>query len=426
MPNAATMTTDPLDLQAPSTSISAPSLIPGLTGARFFLALFVVVFHFGQPDVAPYGTIARNFAGSGYVSVSLFFLLSGYVIGCNYLRDEYLERVKFWIARFARIAPAYWTAMAASIPLFLYMKLFYSPMRHENLFVTIATALTCSQAWFFKSSSLWNFPAWSLSCEWFFYLLFPFVAPLLVRLDPMRLRLTIFGLALVSMLPPLVYFLWLPDGVPFHQLTQASVAQYSAIPGVYEFQHLLTRKGLYGIFMYNPLMHLPMFLLGAGLGRYKVAFAEQRITLSSRIAVHTALLVMLGFLANSGSMPHLLLHNGLIALCFSGFIFYVEALWTPLAFVLMSPPIVLLGEASYALYILQAPLNEWYETIVRHLHLIPAKSSDLPATLLIGFLVFLCAASVLTYLCVERPCRKWLRRSLTRLLISQRIASPNQ
>src|SRR4051794_16924367 len=175
-----------------------PKPIAALTGVRFFLALYVVVYHYGQSTFLPLGTVARNIVGSGYVSVSLFFLLSGYVLAYNYLGDERTDPGPFWIARIARVAPAYLTAIAVSIPFFVYQRLMHTPLQpgeHENLPSTIAIAATCSNAWFPHSDSLWNFPAWSLSCELFFYLLFPFLGSWLTRLTAARLRTAIVAFA---------------------------------------------------------------------------------------------------------------------------------------------------------------------------------------------------------------------------------------
>jgi peptidoglycan/LPS O-acetylase OafA/YrhL len=237
------------------------------------------------------------------------------------------------------------------------------------------------------------------------------------------LRWLIVATGLLCMVPPLVYFLWLPDGVPFKSLTQAGIAQYSLNPGTLKLRHLLTHVGAYGIFMYNPCVHLPVFLLGMGLGRYKLAFAERRRTLSARVTPHASLLLMFGLLAASGWMPHLVLHNGLIAVAFAGFVFYVDALWGPLNRLISSPAVVLLGEASYGVYILQEPLWQLYDSMIRHLHLGSPVPGSMSPGALAGFLVFLCGTAVITFLIIERPCRKLVRTTLTSIATSGRVAT---
>lgn len=392
-----------------------PVPIPALTGFRIFLALFVVFYHSGQSLLAGAPAIFRNLGGSGYISVSVFFLLSGFVLAYNHLGARTVGAKTFWIARLARIAPAYWTALCIGIP-FLAHSWLNNPA--EASWATIATALTCTQAWFVKLD-LWNFPAWSLSCECFFYLLFPaFVRPIM-RLDRSSLRWFILATGLLSMLPPAVYFLWLPDGVPFASLTQAHITHYTLDPATLDFRSRLTRAGFYGNFMYNPVAHLPVFLLGMALGRYKLAFAERRSTLAVSVMPYASLLFTFGILAASGLLPHLALHNSLIAVGLAGFIFYADTLWGPLARLLAAPVVVLLGEASYAVYILQVPLWQVYDSLMRHLHLgFPAE--QMTVGLLVGFLVFLCATAVITFLAIERPCRKIIRKTLTDLDFGKR------
>jgi peptidoglycan/LPS O-acetylase OafA/YrhL len=399
-------------MRAENERTHAPLPIPALTGSRIFLALFVVWFHFGQHLAGTSAAVIGNFVGSGYVSVSMFFLLSGYVLAYNYLGVRSTGRVGFWIARIARIAPAYWAAMCLSLVFYAYGC--YIHTSKGASFAVIATALTCTHAWFVKLDLL-NFPAWSLSCECLFYILFPFFAGPIMRLDRTRLRWLIAAFALLSMMPPVVYFLWLPDGVPFESLTQARITNYTLNTEVAAVRNLLTRRGAYGIFMYNPFVHLPVFLLGMVLGRYKLAFAEMRTTLFARVAPHASLLLIVGLLAGSGSMPHLILHNGLIAIAFAGFVFYADVLWVPLARLLSTPAVVLLGEASYAVYILQEPLMQVYASIVRRLHLGSSDAQPMTLGVLAGFLVFLCGTSVLTFLMIERPGQKFVRTTLTRM-----------
>jgi peptidoglycan/LPS O-acetylase OafA/YrhL len=390
---------------------TGPVLIPELTGIRFFLAVFVVIFHFGQAAFSEGPVALRNVFASGYTSVSMFFVLSGYVLARSYKGERGARKTKFWIARVARILPAYATAIAVSVPFYL-----YAGAIGKHLSSTmVLTALTCTHAWFVSSKELWNFPAWSLTCEWFFYALFPFIAAPIARLDQVRLRWAIVGFAVLSMLPPLVYLAWQPDGVPLRGLLQSHIAQYP----VSEATENLTRPGTYRLFMYNPISHLPVFLLGVALGRFKVAFGAGQVTRASRIVAHLAIVGMLVLLAVSGSVPHLLMHNSLAAICFCGLMFYADALWKPLSRLLAAPLTVLLGEASYALYILQIPLAAWYVSILRHLHALSgneeAVSRGWP---LAGLVCFLCAGSVLTFVLIERPSRVSIRSALTRWIVT--------
>jgi peptidoglycan/LPS O-acetylase OafA/YrhL len=200
-----------------------------------------------------------------------------------------------------------------------------------------------------------------------------------------------------------------PTGAPFDALTQESITHYGLNPVAHEFRSFL-RRGAYRIFMYNPFAHLPVFLLGMALGRYKVAFASAPTTFRARLVPHAALLLIFGLLAISGSMPHLLLHNSLIAVAFAGFVYYAEALWGPLARLLTAPVTVLLGEASYEIYILQMPLERLYEFMLRLFHRGSHDGQLATPVVLIGFLVLLCATATIVFLKIERPAKDFYER----------------
>jgi peptidoglycan/LPS O-acetylase OafA/YrhL len=81
-----------------------------LTGLRFFAALYVVLFHQETTFAAGhhFSKPLLTFLGHGYLAVSLFFVLSGFVLTYNYA-DRWSETrfSKFLLSRFARIYPVY-------------------------------------------------------------------------------------------------------------------------------------------------------------------------------------------------------------------------------------------------------------------------------------------------------------------------------
>src|ERR1700760_2252759 len=63
--------------------------IHALTSLRFFAALYVVLYHtlwFAIPSITPSSIVGRILS-LGFLSVSFFFLLSGYILALVYLRD---------------------------------------------------------------------------------------------------------------------------------------------------------------------------------------------------------------------------------------------------------------------------------------------------------------------------------------------------
>ncbi|NOK14937.1 acyltransferase family protein, partial [Corallococcus exercitus] len=190
-------------------SAPRPSL-PALTGLRFFAALHVVAFHVTPREGRPgwLGALLDN----GPASVTLFFILSGFVLAQAYLGSASpgpVSRRAFWVARLARIYPVYLLGLVLEAPPF-----FLAVLRQENgwtlpalqrLLGVGAAVTSLTQAWIPPAACAWNCPGWSLSAEAFFYLLFPVLAGPLVRLGAKGL-----GWAAVCLIASsaLLYGLW--------------------------------------------------------------------------------------------------------------------------------------------------------------------------------------------------------------------------
>lgn len=147
---------------------SAAKNLRSLTGLRAVAALLVVAHH-GQFLFLPYD-ILRPGAAVGYVGVSFFYVLSGFVL--TYGRTEAAGRVVFAWRRFSRIYPLY--ALAVLIGLVL---------DGQGRSCSLVWHLLALQAWQGSSSTeCFNPVTWSLSDEAFFYFVFAMLAPLLRRL----------------------------------------------------------------------------------------------------------------------------------------------------------------------------------------------------------------------------------------------------
>jgi len=158
--------------------------LQALTGLRFFLALWVVVFHLvpATPGLAiawlPGAPDAVNcLLRTGYVAVTVFFVLSGFVLAYNYdLGAPWCgkQRRRFAIARFSRVYPAYFAGLLSLIPVAVY-RLWRDIPLGEYSFSSGILNLLLLQAWSPRHALSWNYPGWSLSCEAFYYAIFPFL-----------------------------------------------------------------------------------------------------------------------------------------------------------------------------------------------------------------------------------------------------------
>lgn len=160
-----------------------------LTGLRGLAALAVLAYHcWGSPN----SNGLRLEISHGYLAVDLFFMLSGFVLAYVYRftfrHDRSWTRIrKFLWARFSRIYPVHLATLLLLLPLYGSQG-FSGGSLINNLFF--------SQI-FFETSLTWNASAWSISAEWYAYLLFPFIAiPLIERLLPLS-SVAIVGFCLV-------------------------------------------------------------------------------------------------------------------------------------------------------------------------------------------------------------------------------------
>jgi peptidoglycan/LPS O-acetylase OafA/YrhL len=153
------------------TARELPRDLPGLTSLRAVAALLVFGYHVGN------GVFPGNALGGGYCGVTFFYVLSGFLL--TWGTDPTRSRSRFWIRRFARIYPCH----AVVWLLVLVLPLVAGPK--DPWHATINLLLL--HAWSTDLDAVFsmNGVTWSLSCEVFFYAMFPLLFVVTQRL---RLR----------------------------------------------------------------------------------------------------------------------------------------------------------------------------------------------------------------------------------------------
>src|SRR4051794_37640734 len=92
----------------------------GATRGRLFAAAWVFAYPFFVLTVDGAPAWVRDLQQTGHAAVSLFFVLSGFVLAYNYagpLDDGRVSRARFWWARLARVVPLYALMIVVEIPL---------------------------------------------------------------------------------------------------------------------------------------------------------------------------------------------------------------------------------------------------------------------------------------------------------------------
>jgi peptidoglycan/LPS O-acetylase OafA/YrhL len=163
-------------------SASPTRRLDSLTSLRFFAAAAVVAGHWGSV-IHPYSRV-REALGGYYLGVSFFFVLSGFVLTWSH-RPGHTARGFYW-RRFARIWPLYALTLLLSLGV---IELERTGLHLSNGIASLffVQAFVPSLAVFYFGNS----PAWSLSCEAFFYTLFPVLRARLGRYTVRQLQLIV-------------------------------------------------------------------------------------------------------------------------------------------------------------------------------------------------------------------------------------------
>ena len=173
--------------------------VPLLDGIRGVAVLLVITSHALGPEVEPMGA----------VGVTVFFVLSGYLITTLLLEEQGLtgriSRPRFYARRARRLLPALGVLLSAELAWRVAADVSLTPTMIAGAYGTnIALALGLD------ASSLGH--TWSLALEEQFYLLWPLLLPLLMRRRPM---VTITCAATASALGRVLLYLLAPWPVSF-------------------------------------------------------------------------------------------------------------------------------------------------------------------------------------------------------------------
>jgi peptidoglycan/LPS O-acetylase OafA/YrhL len=225
---------------------------------------------------------------------------------------------------------------------------------------------------------VWNCPAWSLSVETWFYLAFP-------------LLIAVFGRWLLA-----------APARGAALLAAAMLASAAIFPAVEQRSVEWTLP----VFSLSPLSRWPEFVAGIGLAalaaRWRPATSTAGWATLAAGAVWVASAVF-----NRGAITAAGGH--LLPIALPGFVLVILGAWglrTFAAGLLGSPLLVLLGEASYALYLLHAPLHSYVLALTNR---VVGRGFDTSWAVFAFYLPLALGLSVAVYHWVERPARTRLR-----------------
>jgi peptidoglycan/LPS O-acetylase OafA/YrhL len=340
--------------------------IYSLTTLRFFAASLVFVEHLRL--IPGFERVEVHYL-PGRAGVAVFFVLSGFILSYTYGSRNWTGSFgqnarEFYWSRFARIYPLHWLMFLVALPVAMNSRSIRPTPTDFPWLLTLTDML-------WPGVKLgWQpvFVSWTLSCEALFYLLSPFIFLLLSkRRNPLLASVALFAVytslivAVVSCFPTLNWMAYLrvPEFllgiVAFHLSQRVNFSRFAA---------LLFVGGILALF--TPILSTRLY---------------ESLFWSLGFAPGAAMLII-GAASARGGLNRFL----------------------------SRPRLVLLGQASYALYLLHDPLLRYSRVILVKLGIVIPPFATIPfALFLFGVLV---AGAVLCFRFYENPVRLKLRAML--------------
>ncbi|HEY3838976.1 MAG TPA: acyltransferase, partial [Bryobacteraceae bacterium] len=284
----------------------------------------------------------------------------------SYARCRWNRRdlIHYGIARFARVYPVYMVSLLL-ISYFILEFLTTPGLSNGEKFTTVAAYGLVLQGWMQNTGAGWNTPAWSLSCEFLFYLCLPVVMIWLGQ----RGRLKLAALCTTALVLPIV----------------------------------LRRTGF--PMSWKPILHLGDFLVGIVAARMYSRVRSFWSDWSGRgawfyltaIAMGVAVILFPASLGNTVDLGTAL--RPLNAMLVLGLALGGGAI----ARLLSTAFVQYLGQASYSMYILHVPLLWWFGNhgppIFHRMH----------AGVALIYIAGVILVSAACFEFVEKPANRWIR-----------------
>lgn len=290
--------------------------IDSLSLFRIFAAILVINFHYAKPFDLP------DFLTAGQQMVTFFFVLSGFVLHYSYFEKQNVDYFKFAVSRIQKLAPLYFVGLISIILLYYFTK------RHID-YGALGLNFLFAQSIFPTYCLTFNFPAWFVSTQVFLYLLF---LPILKYSNTKSTR----NFAILAIC------VWFATQIFLGVLSDSKFA--------------INPKVINDFIYYHPLSHLGSFLLGIAASKYFLSLAKSQNSLWKFLSAILIILIFLQFHKSFDSIFgfKLFVGSSLFAPIFAVFIVVIakSANFT----ILSHKTISLLGNSSYAIYILHAPI----------------------------------------------------------------------
>lgn len=350
------------------------NIIHSLTSLRMFAAFGVFLSHLGimsQSSIPQFNEASRYFF-NGYIGVTFFYILSGFIINYSFSRrlaEGRFSKKDFIVYRLARLFPVHVISLICVLYVFGYIQNFEATNKEALLYNTLLLQSFIPDAGYYFS---FNPVSWSISCEMFFYACFC----LLVRCKTKNLACLFAVVQIVNM-----YFLINPP----------------------------TEISPHWFFYINPVFRITDFILGIIICR---VFLAKPVTPKTGIcsAMEIASLLFLAltiYIATNHIVYMNVKYDVLYIPCMSAIIIAFAFNGGVISRILANKYLILLGEASFSFY-----MFHWI-IVCKMIEVMKPNKDDAISVLIYvaSCLALAIVISILSFKFIEMPANRLLRNT---------------
>jgi peptidoglycan/LPS O-acetylase OafA/YrhL len=394
--------------------------IPALTGVRALAAYLVFISHYSYlfDDVLP--PLARRFFGEFHIGVSIFFVLSGFLITYRYYYNFHLTAD--WFKRYlknrvARIYPMYALLTICAFGYYFITKDQSITKGYESPIWLLVMNITFIRGFFYQFWDTGIAQGWSLTVEECFYFSAPFIFFLAKKYNRFYIQpvvLTVFAVAMV-----LIF----------------SHVNWHGFFGNFPFVMLFTFFGR--CFEFFVGVQLARIILSKGFHRTnKIPYTYLGFLLMFVCVFAMALQpIPKGWSAGVESLVGIIINNYFLCVAVAMFFYGLLTEGTTFKKILANPFVELLGKSSYIFYLIHLGwlynllhigfdrLNEYAFALYDKWGINWTSPFEYDKLNLLYAFLLLNAISILLFKLVEEPLNHYIRKS--NFLIKNKPRNPD-
>ena len=400
--------------------------VPALTGLRFVAAFCVLVAHGVSMMLAehetPLGAIYWLRQASGF-GMTLFFVLSGFVIHYNYAALVSSGRLcgigAYLWARFARLYPLFLLTLLGYIVVSNKHFEFWAgnPERFISVLHALPYFLLSIQSWFYTAIddrsliyAVGPSPSvtWSISTEWFFYFIYPCIAWVILRARTPLVTAAGAGLWCAF---------WIAISTSLYerspQIDAWAVERFGSIAGMQEHQ---SDSFIRWLLYFSPYLRIGEFVLGAFIAQLYLQLRNQKIiawenSIGTMVfftgAASVVLITYLEYSPDVGMNVFREMSMNFALAPTAALVIFCGARYRNVASrALTSRPAIALGDASYSIYLVHFGVLLCVVALTGS----AAHGVAFDTVKLVLVMAAIILISMLLYAYYEAPARKWLRQ----------------